>query len=285
LVVSVLLHLVLFFVARPWSRTPKDHRQPVRAAEKTYAIDLAESAQAATKPPASSASGTSATTDLPHRTIEGPVVPIPTANLSDDEPGTSAWAVIQQQTPNEKPGSAELDQERWQNPPDQSVGAGGLQLSGIGETGGGSGLGIPQFVRTIGHGRALGWLGRFNPPPARRNKKTSTNTVSRTLQSVTKASKRLAPAQIQRAIHRRYSRIRMCYHTGLRTNPELSGRVVIHFVIGRDGVVATAGASGDLADRGVVACIGRSVVGLRFPSSPESARVAFPIVLNPNRGI
>ncbi|MBI4956598.1 MAG: AgmX/PglI C-terminal domain-containing protein [Myxococcales bacterium] len=88
---------------------------------------------------------------------------------------------------------------------------------------------------------------------------------------------------IQRVVHASFGRFRACYQTGLLQNPSLAGRVVVRFLIGRDGRVMSAADGGsDLPDRGVVSCIASSFQALTFPA-PErgTVTVTYPFALTP----
>jgi hypothetical protein len=69
---------------------------------------------------------------------------------------------------------------------------------------------------------------------------------------------------------------------GLRSNPNLEGRVTARFVIGRDGAVSNVSAGGDLPDAQVTSCVASAFYGLSFPS-PENGivTVSYPIMLTP----
>ena len=65
---------------------------------------------------------------------------------------------------------------------------------------------------------------------------------------VTTVNGHLPPEVIQRIVRQNYGRFRQCYESGLRTNPNLTGRVSARFVIGRDGAVTNvSNGGGDLA--------------------------------------
>lgn len=170
--------------------------------------------------------------------------------------------------------------------PKESFGAGGLGLSGIGEGGGGRGEGIGLgSVGSIGrgagtgtgqgfgsgHGR-LGGSHRVKPPQVR--------------MGATSVSGRLPPEIIQRIVRQNFGRFRLCYENGLRSNPNLRGRVAVRFMIGQEGRVASAGDGGsDLPDSGVVSCVVRAFFGLMFPA-PEggTVTVVYPIIFSPGEG-
>ncbi|MCL2723548.1 MAG: AgmX/PglI C-terminal domain-containing protein [Polyangiaceae bacterium] len=97
---------------------------------------------------------------------------------------------------------------------------------------------------------------------------------------------RLPQEVIQRVVRQNFGRFRTCYENGLRTNPNLQGRVAVKFVIDRSGGVSTAQEGGsDLPDQGVVSCVVRSFTNLSFPQ-PEGGivTVVFPINFSPGEG-
>lgn len=97
---------------------------------------------------------------------------------------------------------------------------------------------------------------------------------------------RLPPETIQRVVRQNMGRFRYCYERALEGNPSLQGRVVTHFVIGRDGAVAFATGESEetsLPDPGVVSCIARAFGALSFPQ-PEggTVTVVYPLTLTPS---
>jgi hypothetical protein len=174
----------------------------------------------------------------------------------------------------------------WGEDIGDAAGIGGLGLSGIGESGGGRGVGIGLGnVGTIGHGAGLGdgqsfgfggSIGQKGP-----GHKPSAPSVR--VANVTVGG-RLPPEVIQRVVRQNFGRFRYCYEQGLRTSPTLSGRVAVRFVIGRDGSVSNVGNGGsDLPDSAVVSCIVRAFYGLSFPQPEEGGivTVVYPIMLTP----
>jgi len=93
----------------------------------------------------------------------------------------------------------------------------------------------------------------------------------------------LPPDVVQRIVRQNFGRFRNCYESGLRTNPNLTGRVVARFVIGRDGAVSNVSAGGDLPDSQVRSCVASAFYGLSFPS-PDGGivTVSYPIMLSPS---
>ncbi|MBX3204657.1 MAG: AgmX/PglI C-terminal domain-containing protein [Labilithrix sp.] len=170
----------------------------------------------------------------------------------------------------------------------------GLGLWGVGEGGGGKGegIGIDGVGNTVGgggggpgkwgfgkgdkdgwgNGHGPGGGGHVAKAPIIRNPTIETNG-------------RIPPEVIQRIVRQNFGRFRLCYESGLRSNPGLSGRVVTRFVIGRDGAVAQAQDAGsDIASQEVVSCVVRSFNNLSFPQ-PEGgvATVTYPIALSPGQ--
>ncbi len=189
----------------------------------------------------------------------------------------------------------------------------GLGLSGVGEGGGGKGEGIGLgTIGTIGHGvgapgddtggagspRRLSpawggeWVGGYGMGYGSKSflKKKGGGLTGkiRTWSRWTggwggMVEGRLPPEIVQRTLRQNYGRYKLCYENGLRRNPKLAGRVVIRFVIGRDGSVSSVADGGStLADREVVSCIVRSAYVLSFPQ-PEGGivTVTYPLMLAP----
>ncbi len=93
---------------------------------------------------------------------------------------------------------------------------------------------------------------------------------------------RLPREVIYRIVRQSFGRLRACYDAGLKTNPELQGRVALRFVIGADGGISQVKGGGDLPDKDVVNCVTRSLDGVNFPR-PESGtvEVSLPVVFTP----
>ncbi|MEM9695131.1 MAG: AgmX/PglI C-terminal domain-containing protein [Myxococcota bacterium] len=170
----------------------------------------------------------------------------------------------------------------WGDAIGNASGVGGLSLTGIGEGGGGRGEGIGlDRINTIGRcagtcldqgfGHGTGRLPgthRAQPPKIR--------------QSSTEVSGRLPAQVIQRIVRQNFGRFRLCYESALRRDPNLQGRVMVRFLIGRDGTVSSASAGGM---PGVASCVGQAIYGLSFPP-PEGGivTVSYPIVFTPSSG-
>jgi hypothetical protein len=171
----------------------------------------------------------------------------------------------------------------WGDTIGDSFGAGGLGLSGVGEGGGGRGEGIGLGnIGTIGHGAGTGTGQGFGNGHGRLGGAHQTRSPS-IRQGATQVNGRLPPEVIQRIVRQNFGRFRLCYENGLRTNPNLQGRVAIKFVIDRSGAVSTASDGGsDLPDQSVVSCVVRGFGNLSFPQ-PEGGivTVVYPIIFNP----
>jgi hypothetical protein len=170
--------------------------------------------------------------------------------------------------------------------PGESGGFGGLGLSGPGEGGGGFGKGIGMGTigtcgancgygpgNAGGFGSSLGTTGGGHRPK-----------VPQVRSAVTTVSGRLPAEVIQRVVRQNYGRFRACYESGLRTNPNLTGRVTARFIISRDGAVSNVANGGsDLPNSAVVSCVISAFYGLSFPS-PENGivTVSYPIMLTPS---
>lgn len=171
----------------------------------------------------------------------------------------------------------------WGDSIGDAFGAGGLGLSGIGEGGGGRGEGIGLGnIGTIGHGAGTGSGQGFGSGHGRLGGTHKTR-APRLRQGTTQVSGRLPPEVIQRIVRQNFGRFRLCYENGLRSNPNLQGRVAVRFVIGRDGAVSNVSNGGsDLPDASVIQCVIRAYYGLSFPP-PEGGivTVVYPIMFSP----
>ena len=161
-------------------------------------------------------------------------------------------------------------------------GTGGLGVSGLEQGGGGlgQGVGIGRIGTCMGTNCNGGGIGASN---GRLGGTYKPHGVSIRPDGVTKVSGRLPPEVIQRTVRQNFGRFRQCYETGLRSNPNLAGRVTARFVIGSDGAVSNVSAGGDLPDAAVKSCVASAFYGLSFPT-PEGGivTVSYPIMLTPS---
>ena len=149
---------------------------------------------------------------------------------------------------------------------------GGLGISGVGDGGGGKGEGIGLGRAGQGYGSGRGRLGAGHAV-----------TAPKLREGATSVNGRLPAEVITRIVRQNYGRFRLCYESGLRSNPNLQGRVSVKFVIERSGSVAmTSDAGSDLPDQSVVGCVVRGFGNLSFPQ-PEGGlvTVVYPISFSP----
>jgi outer membrane biosynthesis protein TonB len=90
----------------------------------------------------------------------------------------------------------------------------------------------------------------------------------------------LDPAQVAKEVRTRLGAIKACYERALKRNPNLSGKVVIHWTITQAGTVSGVDVEQDtLGDAEVASCIKSLVARWRFPApSGGSVEVSFPFV-------
>ncbi|MCC6521909.1 MAG: AgmX/PglI C-terminal domain-containing protein [Polyangiaceae bacterium] len=173
----------------------------------------------------------------------------------------------------------------WGDAIGDSFGAGGLGLSGVGE--GGGGRGEPQGVGTvgaIGHGAGTG-TGQGFGQGSGRLAGTHRSRPPQVRMGATTVSGRLPPEVVQRVVRMSFGRFRGCYEAALRRNATLAGRVVVRFVIGRDGSVAAAQAEDQIGDSEMSACVAGGFRALTFPV-PEGGiiTVTYPLQFAPGDG-
>jgi hypothetical protein len=165
-----------------------------------------------------------------------------------------------------------------------TIGGGGFGLSGTGL--GGGGLGAGYGLGNIGTCAGLNCYGNGKDGFTRSLGRTGapdhvTKSPRIAIQPAT-LSGHLPADVIQRIVRQNFGRFRQCYEVGLRSNPNLEGRVVARFVIGRDGAVSNVSAGGDLPDAGVRSCVASAFYGLSFPSPDVGiVTVSYPIMLQP----
>jgi len=161
----------------------------------------------------------------------------------------------------------------------------GLALTGSGQHGGGRGEGIGiANIGTLGPGGTDKPGGDAIALRVARLSKGHRTSVPRLREGETRISGRLPPDTIQRVVRQNHPRFRLCYEKGLMTNPNLTGRVGVRFVIGSDGrVTHVADAGSDLPDPSVVSCVSRAFYDIGFPK-PEGGivTVVYPIVFQPD---
>jgi hypothetical protein len=118
--------------------------------------------------------------------------------------------------------------------------------------------------------------------PARPTATADAGRVEEPSEADTQTGGHIAPAVIQRVVRAAFGDLRRCYEDGIRTRPNVVGRVTVKLVIDTDGHVAFAKAeASDLPDRTVVDCLVDRMRKMQFPS-PEggSVTVVYPIVFS-----
>ncbi len=179
----------------------------------------------------------------------------------------------------------------WSNDIGDATGT-GLGLTGPGEGGGGTGQGVGM--------NDLGGLGRsldsrlgsgacMGPGPCTGNghDRLRPNHVPKgpsvRPEPLTHVDGTLPAEVIQRIVRQNQGRFRNCYEAGLRTNPSLTGRVAVKFIIDREGAVSIANDGGsDIPDKAVTSCVVQSFFSLAFPKPANGqVRVTYPIMFTP----
>jgi hypothetical protein len=177
---------------------------------------------------------------------------------------------------------------------DDAMGTGGWGLSGPGEGGGGRGesIGLGDIgalglggTGTCGGSRTCYGSGSSGGSGFGRDRLSGGHVVkvSGPRYGVLQTNGRLPPEVIQRIVRQNDGRYRFCYEQALKTNPQLTGRVTVKFLIARDGSVALSSDGGsDIPDTGVRQCVVSSFTQLSFPA-PDSGvvSVVYPIVFSP----
>jgi hypothetical protein len=210
--------------------------------------------------------------------------------IADPNAPTAAWAPDNAQGRD----SQSFNGHMWDTDIGEAAGGNGLGLFGTGEGGGGKsnsvGLGA---IGTYGHGAGdctEGDCAGFGPGNGNKWGRGSSplngghvTKVPTMREQVTTVNGTLRADVIQRVVRQNFGRFRGCYDTALRSNPSLTGRVAVKFVIGRDGAVANSGDGGsDIPDQTVISCVTRSFSNLSFPA-PEGGlvTVTYPILFTP----
>ncbi|HEY6079807.1 MAG TPA: AgmX/PglI C-terminal domain-containing protein [Polyangiaceae bacterium] len=201
------------------------------------------------------------------------------ASLNASNAPSSPWGAELALGPDAANGTGEL----WGDQIGDVAGS-GVGLSGTGLSGGGPGQGVGMGM--IGTCMGINCYGNgkegFGRSLARTGPGHTTRGPSIRPNGNTVVTGRLPPDVIQRIVRQNYGRFRACYEVGLRSNPNLEGRVTARFVIGSDGAVSNVSAGGDLPDAQVKSCVASAFYGLSFPT-PEGGIVTvnYPIMLTP----
>lgn len=91
----------------------------------------------------------------------------------------------------------------------------------------------------------------------------------------------LSSSSVSGVIRKNLNRVQAVYHRHLKSNPNLHGKIVVHFVIGPKGTVTSARISySSVKSRQMEADILKIIKKLRFPASPGggSIQVSYPFI-------
>jgi hypothetical protein len=93
----------------------------------------------------------------------------------------------------------------------------------------------------------------------------------------------LTAEEINRVVKARAGVFKACYQHELNRSPGIGGKVVVHFVIGGDGVVKSAKVAGgsSLRNDAVESCVTSNIMRLRFPAKGGQANVNYPFLFQP----
>lgn len=110
--------------------------------------------------------------------------------------------------------------------------------------------------------------------------------VSQPPTTATAVQGELDPAMVARYIRSQLVRVKACWELSLRTNPTLSGRIVMHWTVDLDGVPRQVGVeSSTMQPSAVPGCLRTLIEGWRFPKpTGGSVEVSFPFVFQPYGG-
>lgn len=89
---------------------------------------------------------------------------------------------------------------------------------------------------------------------------------------------------IRSGVRSRYEGVRTCYERGLAHAPIMRGRIVVRFVIARDGSVSSADDAGStLPDANVIACVLDVFRALTFPKpTGQPVMIVYPMQFEPD---
>jgi outer membrane biosynthesis protein TonB len=169
-------------------------------------------------------------------------------------------------------GDVDRDQEKaFQGVGGVGVASGNDQLRGIKSGGSGSGR-VADVGGLRGGGSIAG--GGTGAGVAEKTVKASLKTEAPAVDG------ELDPNMVAKEVKSRLGAIKACYERALKRNPNLSGKVVIHWTITQAGTVSGVDVEQDtLGDAEVASCIKALVARWRFPApSGGSVDVSFPFV-------
>lgn len=148
----------------------------------------------------------------------------------------------------------------------------GVQIGGA--AGGLATSGINSIIRKDGAAGAL---------TGKSSREVGGKVAALTRQSQVKGQGELSKEEIQRVINGHIGQIQYCYEKQLRTNPGLSGKVVLEWTVKTDGKVGSVkAASSTLASNEAVSCMMDKVKTWTFPKPRGSGSVVvvFPFIFN-----
>jgi TonB family protein len=160
-------------------------------------------------------------------------------------------------------------------------GSGGAGLRGVGDGGGGDGPGALFGAGKVGTGLGAG-KGGTGPgkggagAPGRERKEVKISVT----QGKPKVSGFLSPEQIMRVVRANQAAIQYCYQTELQKQPNLKGKVTVHWRINRAGQVESSRIkSSSLRNPRVEGCMVRQIRRWKFPQPDGgSVDVDFPFL-------
>jgi outer membrane biosynthesis protein TonB len=167
-------------------------------------------------------------------------------------------------------GDVDRDQEKaFQGVGNIGVANANDQLHGI--RGGGNGTGR---VASVGGLRGSAGIANSNTGQAGAEKKVTAVVKS----EAPAVDGDLDPAMVAKEVRSRLGAVKACYERALKRNPNLSGKIVIHWTITQAGTVSGVDVEQDtLGDAEVASCIKQLVARWRFPApSGGSVEVSFP---------
>jgi outer membrane biosynthesis protein TonB len=90
------------------------------------------------------------------------------------------------------------------------------------------------------------------------------------------------PADIQAVIREKWEALRDCYQTALARNPNATGRVLVRFVVQRDGSTTDVCLKEtSLLDGPAVSCMLEAYRRLSFPPAERKTTVVYPVAFSP----
>ena len=153
----------------------------------------------------------------------------------------------------------------------------GSTIGGHGHGPGGGGFSDADVVSHKGHidaGPLRAGGGNCATPPCG----TGARTVHVDMAGASGDFAGLTAEEISKVVRSRAGVFRACYQRELNRAPSLAGKLDVHFVIGGNGLVKSAKASGSLRDASVQACVERTFMSLHFPAKGGIANVNWPLV-------